>query len=50
MTSHSLVPMAAKQLGIDFAELSWRILETSFTAAAHADRGFVELQGVANGP
>jgi D-alanine-D-alanine ligase len=49
MTSHSLVPMAAKQLGIDFAELSWRILETSFTAAEHADRGFVELQGVANG-
>jgi D-alanine-D-alanine ligase len=29
MTSHSLVPMAAKQAGIDFAELCWRILETS---------------------
>jgi D-alanine-D-alanine ligase len=30
MTSHSLVPMAAKTAGIDFAELCWRILETSF--------------------
>ncbi|NIV17016.1 MAG: D-alanine--D-alanine ligase [Woeseiaceae bacterium] len=29
MTSHSLVPMAAKQAGIDFGELCWRILETS---------------------
>ncbi|MDH4048986.1 MAG: D-alanine--D-alanine ligase [Gammaproteobacteria bacterium] len=29
MTSHSLVPMAAKAAGIDFAELCWRILETS---------------------
>ena len=29
MTSHSLVPMAAKQAGIDFEELCWRILETS---------------------
>ncbi len=29
MTSHSLVPMAAQQAGIDFAELCWRILETS---------------------
>ncbi len=30
MTSHSLVPMAAKATGIDFDELVWRILETSF--------------------
>ena len=30
MTSHSLVPMAAKRAGIDFEELCWRILETSF--------------------
>ena len=30
MTSHSLVPMAAKQKGMDFAELVWRVLETSF--------------------
>jgi len=29
MTSHSLVPMAAKKQGIDFDELCWRILETS---------------------
>lgn len=34
LTSHSLVPMAAKQKGIDFAELVWRVLETSF-----CDRG-----------
>ena len=31
MTSHSLVPMAAMQAGIDFGGLVWRILETSFT-------------------
>jgi D-alanine-D-alanine ligase len=30
MTSHSLVPMAARAAGIDFAELAWRVLETSF--------------------
>jgi len=30
MTDHSLVPMAAKNLGINFDELVWRILETSF--------------------
>ena len=29
MTSHSLVPKAAKQAGIDFQELCWRILETT---------------------
>ena len=33
MTSHSLVPMAAQRDGIDFEELCWRILETSFSAA-----------------
>lgn len=31
MTSHSLVPMAAKQASIDFEELCWRILETSIS-------------------
>jgi D-alanine-D-alanine ligase len=31
MTSHSLVPMAARAVGIDFDELAWRVLETSFT-------------------
>jgi len=30
MTGHSLVPMAAAAAGIDFDELAWRILETSF--------------------
>ena len=29
MTDHSLVPMAAKQAGMDFEELVWRVLETS---------------------
>jgi D-alanine-D-alanine ligase len=30
MTGHSRVPMAARAAGIDFPELAWRILETSF--------------------
>jgi D-alanine-D-alanine ligase len=30
MTSHSLVPMAARQAGVGFEELVWRVLETSF--------------------
>ncbi len=30
MTSHSLVPKAAAETGIDYDELCWRILETSF--------------------
>jgi D-alanine-D-alanine ligase len=30
MTSHSLVPMAARAAGISFEELVWRVLETSF--------------------
>jgi D-alanine-D-alanine ligase len=30
MTGHSLVPMAARAAGIDFPELAWRVLETSF--------------------
>lgn len=34
MTGHSLVPMAARQVGVDFGGLCWRILETSF-----AERG-----------
>jgi len=29
MTSHSLVPKAARALGIEFEELVWRVLETS---------------------
>jgi len=34
MTSHSLVPKAAKVAGVDFDELVWRILETSFAGGA----------------
>jgi D-alanine-D-alanine ligase len=30
MTDHSLVPMAARRAGLDFEELVWRVLETSF--------------------
>jgi D-alanine-D-alanine ligase len=30
MTDHSLVPMAARQDGINFEELVWQVLETSF--------------------
>ncbi|NGX15226.1 D-alanine--D-alanine ligase [Wenzhouxiangella sp. XN24] len=44
MTSHSLVPMGARQAGIDFDELAWRVLETSFGRATagegtHGTRG-----------
>lgn len=39
MTSHSLVPMAAKEAGLSYDELVWRILETSF-----------DRQEVANAP
>jgi len=45
MTSHSLVPMAAKQAGIDFADLCWRILETSVPADTRA----THIEVVANG-
>lgn len=31
MTTHSLVPMAARAVEIDFDDLVWRVLETSFT-------------------
>jgi D-alanine-D-alanine ligase len=30
MTSHSLVPKAARAAGVDYQELCWRVLETSF--------------------
>ena len=39
MTSHSLVPMAAKASGIDFPELCWRVLETSIDERPEADMG-----------
>lgn len=44
MTSHSLVPMAAREAGIDFAELCWRILETS----AGADTRATHIEVAAN--
>ena len=34
MTSHSLVPMAARAIDVQFDELVWRVLETSFTRQA----------------
>jgi D-alanine-D-alanine ligase len=36
MTSHSLVPKAAKVFGIEFDELVWRVLETSLP---HDEKG-----------
>lgn len=36
MTDHSLVPMAAKAVGIGFEELVWRILETSMAGSGAA--------------
>jgi D-alanine-D-alanine ligase len=45
MTSHSLVPMAANRCGVDFAELCWRILETSVPETGSANY----LRGVAHG-
>ena len=45
MTSHSLLPMAANAAGIDFAELVWRILETSLSGRGVPD----ELPEAADG-
>ena len=45
MTSHSLVPMAAKKDGIDFEELCWRILEMSFGAGEASDNVGVAAHG-----
>lgn len=39
MTDHSLVPMAAQAAGIDFDELVWRILETSFAQPGQGGAG-----------
>ena len=36
MTSHSLVPKAARVFGIEFDDLVWRVLETSFRDEARA--------------
>jgi D-alanine-D-alanine ligase len=45
MTSHSLVPMAARQQGISFNELCWRILETSFAAGSVVGNSEVAAHG-----
>lgn len=45
MTSHSLVPMAAKRAGINFEELCWRILETSI----NKDTQITDVEVAANG-
>ena len=39
MTGHSLVPMAAGAAGIDFDELVWRVLETSFVRRRRGGAG-----------
>ena len=38
MTDHSLVPMAARAVGVDFDELVWRILETALRPAGPRGR------------
>ena len=42
MTSHSLVPKAARQLGIDFETLCWLILETSLLETSLLETGLLE--------
>jgi hypothetical protein len=37
--------MAAKKAGVDFAELCWRILETSMTAESATGRSGVAANG-----
>jgi D-alanine-D-alanine ligase len=38
MTDHSLVPMAARAAGMDFEELAWRVLETSFARQVRREK------------
>ena len=45
MTAHSLVPMAAKAAGIDFAELVWRILETSVVGSLSKEESLEAMDG-----
>lgn len=45
MTSHSLVPQAAKQRGIEFSDLCWRILETSVAQQLDHGRPKVAISG-----
>jgi D-alanine-D-alanine ligase len=37
MTSHSLVPMAARAVGLSFEDLCWRILQTTLETTSEAD-------------
>ena len=46
MTSHSLVPKAAQQIGIDFGTLCWLILETSFETSLEAASDEASSSGV----
>ena len=39
MTSHSLVPKAAREIGIDFPQLCWRVLESSLPTRTDAGAG-----------
>lgn len=45
MTSHSLVPMAAREDGIGFEELCWHVLETSFAPDEVAENVEVAAHG-----
>jgi hypothetical protein len=45
MTSHSLVPKAARALGIDFETACWRVLETSFARDSEFGDGASEGAG-----
>jgi D-alanine-D-alanine ligase len=45
MTSHSLVPMAARKDGVDFEDLCWRVLETSFESDEIATNDEVAAHG-----
>ena len=45
MTSHSLVPKSAKQAGIDFEELCWRILEQTLPGQTLLEQTLPEVAG-----
>jgi len=45
MTSHSLVPIAAKSAGLDLSELCWRVLETSVSAVSQTTSKGVAANG-----
>ena len=47
MTSHSLVPRAAAEAGIDYQELCWRVLETSLVEARATTGGSPLAKGAA---